>query len=121
MGDPTRLNQIFINLIENSIKFSDEGSISVKIYCPNQKYLTLSISDTGIGIPKEMQKRIFDAFEQVDHSLTQKTGGVGLGLAIVKQLVDLMDGKINLTSIEGQGSTFTVTLPLLSEADIQNE
>jgi signal transduction histidine kinase/CheY-like chemotaxis protein/HPt (histidine-containing phosphotransfer) domain-containing protein len=114
-GDAFRLKQILYNLIGNAIKYTDEGEIHIRLYHVAQqgRNLTcLEISDTGIGISEEGKSRIFHSFEQ-DPTLNQERyGGTGLGLSIVKQLVDLMDGEIQLKSTLGQGSTFRITLPL---------
>jgi signal transduction histidine kinase len=113
-GDPQRLNQILMNLVENAIKFTNKGSIRVRIFQPDNNCWSLEVTDTGIGIPDAAQARIFDAFWQVEGTYNDGNNlGVGLGLSIVKQLTTLMDGQISVSSIEGQGSTFTVTLPIL--------
>lgn len=115
-GDPTRLRQILLNLIGNSIKFTVAGSITVTADClkrsAEQVLLRVTVRDTGIGIPPESQTRVFDAFAQADGSTTRKFGGTGLGLTIVKQLVHLMGGTVDLESIPGLGSTFGLTVPL---------
>ncbi|MBN1311446.1 MAG: hypothetical protein JXB30_08505 [Anaerolineae bacterium] len=114
IGDPDRTEQILFNLASNAIKFTEKGGIVIKAYLPNQdkSEWALQVTDTGIGIPPEDQKRIFEAFWQVDDSPARKYGGVGLGLAIVQQLVHLMKGHITLKSEVDHGSTFTVFLPL---------
>lgn len=115
-GDPTRLRQILLNLIGNSIKFTATGSIAVSADClnrdPEQILLRITVRDTGIGIPCESQAHVFDAFAQADGSTTRKFGGTGLGLTIVKQLVHLMGGTVDLESTPGLGSTFGFTIPL---------
>ena len=109
-GDPTRLNQILINLINNAIKFTQRGKVTLKVYCTEIKNgaaaIHFAVSDTGIGIPKEKQATIFDSFSQADTSTTRVFGGTGLGLAITKRLIDLQQGKLELQSEPGQGSTF---------------
>jgi len=112
-GDRQRLHQILINLVGNAIKFTDEGSIRVHVYRPNTSQWALKVSDTGCGISLDAQSYIFDPFQQVDGSATREHVGSGLGLSIVKQLTALMGGKITLTSQVGEGSTFTITLPLV--------
>jgi PAS domain S-box-containing protein len=112
-GDWQRLHQILINLINNAIKFTEEGSVDTRIYMPDADHWALEVSDTGCGIPEEALSYIFDPFRQVDDSATREYGGAGLGLSIVKQLVDLMEGEITLESEVGQGSTFTIVLPLV--------
>ena len=112
-GDRQRLHQILINLVGNAIKFTDEGNIRVRVYRPNTFQWALQVSDTGCGIPLDAQSYIFDPFQQIDGSATREHAGSGLGLSIVKQLTALMGGEITLTSQVGEGSTFTVTLPLV--------
>ena len=113
LGDPIRLRQILVNLVGNSVKFTDRGSIRVSVACekqPDEHYgLSIAVRDTGIGVAAEQQAHIFDAFSQADGSTTRKYGGTGLGLAIVKQLVTLMRGRIELESRLGEGSTFRFT------------
>jgi len=113
IGDHQRLNQILSNLVVNAIKFTDEGGIKVRVFCPDKIHWAFQVSDTGSGIPKEAQEKIFEAFWQVDGSSTRKVNrGVGLGLSIVSQLTNLMNGKITIDSEEGIGSTFTIILPI---------
>jgi PAS domain S-box-containing protein len=111
-GDPQRLLQILINLVGNAIKFTEQGAITVKLDRPDAAHWSLQVSDTGIGIPPDDQPYVFEVFRQADGSATRQHGGAGLGLSIVKQLATLMGGTIELVSALGQGSTFTVTLPL---------
>ena len=111
-GDPDRLQQIMLNLAGNAIKFSNQGEVRVRLFCPNNTHWAMQVCDNGPGIPVEAQSRIFEPFSQVDGSITRKFDGAGLGLSIVKQLTELMGGQITLESEVGQGSTFTVTLPL---------
>jgi signal transduction histidine kinase len=115
-GDDFRFKQILINLLNNAIKFTDQGTISIDGSCQNTaqntRVLTLTVKDTGIGIDEEQQIHIFNAFAQAEVSTTRTYGGTGLGLSIVKQLCALMAGDINLISQPGKGSTFTVTLEL---------
>lgn len=115
-GDPLRLKQIVFNLLGNAIKFTQQGEISLKVSAAAPQAgvldLQLQVSDTGVGIGKEALTRIFQPFEQADSSMTRRFGGAGLGLSICQRLTDLMGGKIQVESIEGTGSTFTVTLPM---------
>ena len=110
LGDSDRLGQILINLIGNSIKFTEAGKIQLDIQLEQKtdkfEELLFTVSDTGIGIPEEKQKNLFESFYQVDSSLTRKYSGTGLGLSISKQLVELMEGKIWVESEENLGSKF---------------
>ncbi len=114
IGDPVRLNQILLNLINNAIKFTNHGYIVVNCNVKKKevkKYLLeFEVSDTGIGIPSDKLKTIFESFSQADASVTRKYGGTGLGLTIVKQLVELQNGTIQVRSEEGLGSTFSFTI-----------
>lgn len=115
IGDPTRWRQIVLNLIDNAIKFTTEGSIQLRLYAlrlsSTNAYIRLEIQDSGIGIPEQAQHKIFTAFTQADSSTTRHYGGTGLGLSIVAKLVELMQGKLGVISQPGQGSTFWVELP----------
>ena len=117
-GDEKRLTQILVNLANNALKFTDEGSVNIKIKRQGVQW-AISVSDTGAGIPPEAQSFIFDSFRQVDDSSTRKYGGAGLGLSIVRQLVSAMGGTVNVDSRLGEGSTFTVVLPLLLQSKSQ--
>ena len=113
-GDEGRLRQILNNLITNAIKFTDEGFVKLQVDAINENdvfNLSFRISDSGIGIPKESQQRIFEDFVQLETDVNKKSGGTGLGLYIVKKLVDILEGKIALESEIGKGTTFIVTLP----------
>jgi len=108
-----RLRQVLINLVDNAIKFTEQGEVVVEVV-PRERQereavLEFVVRDTGIGIPREKQKRIFEAFEQADQSMTRRYGGTGLGLAICQRLVNLMGGQIELESEPGRGSTFRFT------------
>lgn len=113
LGDPTKVRQVLINLISNSLKFTERGSIRVTIgRNPSKKdHLLISVSDTGLGIPLSKQHLIFQKFSQADSSITRKYGGTGLGLAISKSLVELMGGQIWFKSREGVGTSFFITIP----------
>jgi len=110
-GDPIRLYQILSNLVENAVKFTDKGNITLRIYRPNPKEWAILVEDTGIGIPEDMKGIVFNAFQQVHRADTRENIGFGLGLSIVKQLVTLMGGQVSLESEVGLGSKFLVTLP----------
>lgn len=113
LGDRNRLTQILFNLTGNAIKFTSHGSVIIDLYLHKaSNRFVISVIDSGIGIPIDKQRNIFKSFEQADTSTTRKYGGTGLGLAIVSKLVSLMKGHIDLESKEGEGSTFTITLPM---------
>ncbi|MDW3137787.1 ATP-binding protein [Vibrio sp. 1288] len=114
--DSTRLSQILFNLIGNAIKFTDEGEVKVSV-SERDAELVISISDTGIGISKAKQEHLFTAFHQGDRSITRRFGGTGLGLAITKHLVEMMRGKIAVKSDEHVGSTFTISIPVLTRCN----
>ena len=115
-GDSKRLTQVLVNLVNNALKFTETGSVSIHIKRQGAAHWALSVSDTGPGIPIEAQSFIFDSFRQVDDSSTRRHGGAGLGLSIVKQLVTVMGGVVNVESRLGEGSTFTVVLPLVPQS-----
>ncbi len=119
-GDPHRLNQILVNLVNNAIKFTDEGQVDVRLRRVDHSHWAIEIKDTGIGIPKDVQSAIFEPFRQVDIDVTRRPGGIGLGLSIVKRMVNLMQGEISLESQVGWGSKFTVILPIM-DTDEQPE
>jgi signal transduction histidine kinase len=116
VGDASRLEQIMINLVGNAIKFTQQGHVIISVYSPDENTWAIAVKDTGPGIPESAQTYIFDAFRQVDGSVTRKHEGSGLGLSIVQQLATFMKGQVALESAPGQGSVFTVTLPLIVPA-----
>ncbi len=122
-GDPTRLGQILINLANNAVKFTEEGSvvlsISVEETGPKRAVLGFSVIDTGIGMTPEQCRGLFQAFNQADASTTRKFGGTGLGLSISKQLAEKMGGEIGVESEKGKGSEFRVVLPFAVVPDAQ--
>ncbi|NTV94620.1 MAG: response regulator [Thiobacillus sp.] len=123
VGDPLRLGQILINLYGNAIKFTHQGSITLRADIVEERgdslLMRFEVTDTGIGVSAEDHKRLFTAFEQADSSMTRKYGGSGLGLAICKRLVHLMGGEIGLQSKPDQGSTFWFTVWLGKAASVQ--
>jgi CheY-like chemotaxis protein len=114
-GDPKRLSQILYNLLSNAQKFTEKGEIKIRVKMKESDedscLIDFKVSDSGIGIPEEKIKAIFDPFEQVEVDVPRKYGGTGLGLTIVKQLVELQNGNIHVDSRKGKGSAFTITLP----------
>jgi signal transduction histidine kinase len=112
-GDGARLQQILLNLVNNGIKFTEQGTVHVRLFSPYRDRWGIEVSDTGAGIPESELPYIFDTFRQVEGTATRVHGGFGLGLSIVKQLVNLMNGDIKVKSGIGAGSTFTITLPLV--------
>ncbi len=112
-ADVTRLRQVMINLVNNSIKFTEKGAISLRVDAPDNDHVLISVKDTGIGIPPDHLDAIFQEFSQVDTSTTRKAGGTGLGLPISRQLVEMHGGRLwaESANIPGEGSTFFVLLP----------
>ncbi|WP_443088544.1 ATP-binding protein [Vibrio sp. RW] len=114
-SDKARLRQILFNLLNNAVKFTSRGFVEVylkEVVEGNDVYLSIRVRDTGIGIPKEAQKRIFKPFEQAESTTTRRFGGTGLGLAIVKEIAQFMGGSITVTSEEGIGTSFDVRLKI---------
>ena len=111
MGDPLRLRQILVNLLGNAIKFTGQGEVRLAVH-PENGHIRFAVIDTGIGIKPSQISRLFDAFEQADGTITRRYSGTGLGLAISLDLARLMGGSITVKSTPGQGSTFTLRLPL---------
>lgn len=113
VGDPGRLRQILLNLVGNAIKFTSTGEVTIKVSLDGgyerKSRLRFEVKDSGIGIPENKIKELFQVFQQVDSSTTRKFGGTGLGLAISKRLANLLGGEIGVNSSEGQGSTFWFT------------
>jgi signal transduction histidine kinase/DNA-binding response OmpR family regulator len=116
VGDPTRIRQVILNLVGNSIKFTDSGEVALSVQAVSVAEdgvsLRFEVADTGIGIPADKQRTIFDAFSQADGSTTRRYGGTGLGLTICARLVSLMGGTIQIDSVPGRGSRFYFVLKL---------
>ena len=123
-ADPTRLRQIIANLISNAVKFTERGEVRVQVALTEQRNdrvsLSLTVSDTGIGIPQEKLPQLFDAFSQVDSSTTRRFGGTGLGLAIAQRLTRLLGGVLDVESAPGQGTAFTArfVFPMRREVEL---
>ena len=115
IGDPGRLRQVVVNLVGNAVKFTEEGHVLIEVSGKQRGEVAdikIAVTDTGVGIPYEMQKSVFEEFEQVDGTAVRRHDGTGLGLAISRKMVEAMGGEIYLESEPGVGSTFTMRLPL---------
>lgn len=130
VGDEVRIKQVLINVLNNAVKYTSEGLVTLSIQCKKMEgdvaYVTYSVTDTGIGIRKENLPYLFSAFKRVDEEKNRYIEGTGLGLSIVKQLVELMNGEITVNSVYTKGSTFMITLPqrvegsaLIGELDLE--
>nr|WP_322623892.1 response regulator [uncultured Flavobacterium sp.] len=119
--DKMRMEQIIKNLISNAIKFTSEGSVTLSVtkHPINDKLVSFTVKDTGIGIPRDKQALVFEAFQQADGSTKRKYGGTGLGLSISRELAKLLHGEISLKSEPGKGSEFTLTVPIYGSAVAQ--
>lgn len=111
-GDPLRLKQIVVNLVDNAIKYTPQGGTVLVSTYPEDGKAVLEVADTGIGIPNDATPHIFDRFYRVDKARSRQLGGTGLGLAIVKSICTACNGAISVRSDEGKGATFRVELPL---------
>lgn len=112
LGDPQRLTQILHNLISNAVKFTQQGYVNVWLAALDDGKIRIRVEDSGIGMTPSQLQRVFAPFSQADSSISRRFGGTGLGMSIVKRLVEMMEGTIDLESVEGQGTTITVELPL---------
>ena len=112
LGDPTRLSQILHNLLSNALKFTRAGEIAIGLTRPQAGTVTISVSDTGIGMTQDQIRTLFLPFQQGSAETTRRFGGTGLGMSIVKMLVDAMDGQIRVESRPGRGTTIAMDLPL---------
>jgi signal transduction histidine kinase/DNA-binding response OmpR family regulator/CHASE3 domain sensor protein len=115
-SDRLRLEQVLKNLLSNALKFTEEGGVAVDVSAASDNRISFAVTDTGIGIEPDQQARIFDAFQQADGSISRKYGGTGLGLSISLELARLLEGNIAVTSQPGQGSTFTLRVPVRLDA-----
>lgn len=121
VGDPARLQQILLNLLSNSVKFTEQGSVAIGIASGGGPSVAITVTDTGIGIPREKLASVFRDFTQVDASTARRYGGTGLGLGIVQRLVELMGGRIGVESTPGKGTTFRLSLNLPLGRDVPVE
>ena len=119
-GDERRLSQVLLNLVGNAIKFTDTGEVAMKASTANGSY-TVAVRDTGPGIAEADQAKIFEIFQQSESTHTKAKGGTGLGLAISKRIIEMHGGRIWVESQPGQGSTFTFTLPIVVEQQVNVE
>ena len=117
-GDGRRLTQVLINLVGNAIKFTDAGEVAIKTEANNGSFY-VTVRDTGPGISAADQAKLFQEFQQADNAITKKKGGTGLGLAISKRIIEMHGGRIWVESLPGQGSTFTFTLPVIVERQVE--
>jgi signal transduction histidine kinase len=116
-GDGRRLTQVLINLVGNAIKFTDTGEVAIRAEANNGAF-HVSVRDTGPGISATDQAKLFQEFQQADNSITRKKGGTGLGLAISKRIIELHGGRIWIDSTLGKGSTFSFTVPVHIERQV---
>ncbi len=127
IGDPYRLNQVLLNIISNAVKFTEKGGVDIKLEvindARNSQTVQVSIKDTGIGMDEKFRKSLFEKFSQEDASVTRQYGGTGLGMSICRQLIELMDGEINVESEKGFGTTisFVVTFPKGNQDDLPSQ
>lgn len=124
LGDEARVRQVLVNLIGNAVKFTEQGSVRVRIESAREPdashYVCILVEDTGVGIPPEARERIFEPFSQADSSTSRRFGGTGLGLAICRRILAAMGGHIDVESTPGRGSIFRVEIPLEATGEPQN-
>ncbi len=121
-GNPSLLSELVMNCVDNAVKYNKEGGeVTVSVRPEGDDKVRLTVSDTGIGIPKEKQDRVFERFYRADESRNKSTGGSGLGLAICKHIVTQHHGAIDIASTEGEGTTISAVLPRMSDADVEKE
>lgn len=121
-GNHSLLSELLVNLLDNAVKYNRQnGQVSVKLSKTADNHMVLTVSDTGIGIPKDKQNRIFERFYRVESSRSKETGGTGLGLAMCKHIISRHHGTVTLDSVEGRGTTITVTMPCLSDQEVSIE
>ncbi|WP_080430501.1 hybrid sensor histidine kinase/response regulator [Burkholderia ubonensis] len=122
-GDPTRIRQMAVNLVSNALKFTDHGYVTINVDVAagslHGSPLIITVADSGIGIPSDQQRQIFDAFGQADATIARRFGGTGLGLALCRKMAELMGGAISVSSSPGKGSTFEISLPLVPAREIK--
>ena len=121
-GNHSLLSELLVNLLDNAVKYNRQnGQVSVKLSKTADHHMVLTVADTGIGIPKDKQNRIFERFYRVESSRSKETGGTGLGLAMCKHIISRHHGTVTLDSVEGRGTTITVTMPCLSAQEVSIE
>jgi signal transduction histidine kinase len=116
-ADLTKVRQTLFNLLSNAAKFTDHGTIGLTVTRETDDWLTFAVTDTGIGMTEEQLGRLFEAFSQAEASTRSRYGGTGLGLAISRHFCRMMGGELTVESVYGQGSTFTVRLPVVVESE----
>jgi signal transduction histidine kinase len=116
-GDGRRLAQVLLNLVGNAIKFTDKGEVAIKATMSDSSF-TVAVRDTGPGIARSDQGKIFDEFQQADNAATKRKGGTGLGLSIAKRIIGMHGGRIWVESDVGKGSTFAFTIPVKVERQV---
>ena len=121
-GNAALLSELIMNLLDNAVKYNHEGGdVYARLSPEGEDKMILTVSDTGIGIPKDKQGRVFERFYRAEESRNKATGGSGLGLAICKHIVEKHKGMLSIESTEGEGTTVTVVLPRMSEGDVDRE